>query len=134
MNETMPVSATRIISRSTRARAPGRLQGQREHHDVERPVGEIGQALVDIGGDDRDAARHAGVEGLRGDLDALALAAPVADELLEQRAVAAAEVQHPRSGRDHVGDDAEIEPHQIPAASEKTGAVSTRCRKFATVR
>ena len=74
-NETIPTRPTRIISRSTRRRAVGRLERLGEHDHVEPVVLELGQARVDVGLHHRDAARDAGVEGLGVDLDALAAAA-----------------------------------------------------------
>ncbi len=44
---------------------------------------------------------------------------PRADQLGQQVAVAAAQVEHPRSARDHVGHDAEVGPHR-PAAPAPT--------------
>ena len=65
----------------------------------------------------RHAARDAGHEAVVRALDAGAGAAALADEVREQLAVAAAEVEHARAAGDEPGDDVEVRPHQAPASS-----------------
>ena len=47
------------------------------------------------------------------DLDAARVAALGAEQVLDQRAVSAADVQHARAWRDHLGDQPQIDPHVL---------------------
>jgi hypothetical protein len=68
-------------------------------HHVEGVVVEDRQALVQVQLDHVDAALDAGQHVLVGDLDAVAAAAALALQVVEQGAVAAAEVEHARALR-----------------------------------
>ena len=78
-----------------------------------RPVVELAEARVDVGLQHRHAARHAGVEAVGRDLDAVPLAAAGADQVLEQGAVAAAEVEHPRAAGHHGRHQVEVGTHRV---------------------
>jgi hypothetical protein len=80
--------------------AMDRLQRLGEDRDVERPVGEGGEAVLQVHLQHVDVVLQA-LEHVRVvDLDAVARGLALGPEALEQRAVAAAEVQHAGAGRD----------------------------------
>ncbi len=85
-----------------------RLQGLRQHGVVERLVGEVGQVMVGVALHHRQPARQA-----QGDVGGLQLQAPALDPVLagqhvEQQALAAADVEHPRARLHQPQDGAEI--------------------------
>ena len=82
------------------------LQGVDLQHDVEALVLERGQALVQVELQHVDAALHAGQHVVVVDLDTVAGAAALARQVRQQRAVAAAQVEHVRALRHQAGDDA----------------------------
>jgi hypothetical protein len=75
------------------------LEGVDLQHHVKRLVAEHRQALVQVELDHIHAAPHAGVDVDIVQLDAIATAAALALQKVQQRPVAAAEVQHPRALR-----------------------------------
>ena len=84
------------------------LDGLAQDHDVEdlrRIFGEIG---VRVALDDGKAARHAGVDVLLGQFQSAAVHLLGRRQMFEQRAVAAADVEHPRAVWDHFGDSRQV--------------------------
>ena len=96
-NETiaLPPDAQHLLDHQPRT--VGRLQRLAEDHIIEGVVGIVDEVGVGIALDDRQAARHAFVDALLADLDAAAVDRAGRLEQLEQGAVAAADVEHPRS-------------------------------------
>jgi hypothetical protein len=84
------------------------LQSAREHDVVEGAVVEPRQSLFQIALDDIDAIgdrrQHAGIL----EFDAITMGAALLAQSPEQRAVAAAKVEHPLAGPDPAGDQIEI--------------------------
>ena len=105
-HDSHPAHAHHLLQHQRRAMRG--LQRLREDHHVVGVVLHIAQPLVDVGHHHRHAPGNAGVEALVGDLHARAIAPLLADEVVEQRAVAAAQVEHPRPARNHGGDDIEV--------------------------
>ena len=93
------------------------LQRLREHHDVERPTLEVVESGVDVALDDRDPTVDARVKAVRRDLDTVTVATTDLNQVLQQRAVAAAQVQHPRTGGHHSGHQGQIRPQHPPPGS-----------------
>jgi hypothetical protein len=85
-----------------------RLDGLRQDHEIENLAGIFDQVGVGVALHHRQAARHAGIDVLLRQFDAAPVDAFCPHQMFQQRAVAAADVQHPRAGRDHVGDGGEI--------------------------
>ena len=73
--------------------------------------GETGKAVVEIVLDDVHAGRHACADRRRIVLDAVSVDAFLSCETFQQLAVAAAKVQHARTGLDQRGDDFKISSH-----------------------
>ena len=91
-------------------------------HDVERRIVEHRQALVEIELQHVDAAAHALEHVAIGDLHAIAGAAALALQQVEQRAVAAAQVEHARALGHEAGDeplDAGVAHRAAPASSSR---------------
>ena len=84
------------------ARALDRLQRFAEHDDIEAVVRDHGQTVVDVFQQDVAAQTDRGDDLVDVDLDAVAAAVPALAQDVEQRAVAAAEVQHAAARRDQV--------------------------------
>ncbi|MPN35991.1 hypothetical protein SDC9_183496 [bioreactor metagenome] len=80
------------------------LQRQAHDHMIEESIFEVAQALVHVGLHHVHPVAHAGQQLLRIVLDAVALNLPYLHQVLEQAAVAAAEVEHPLAGCDPLGD------------------------------
>ncbi len=91
-----------------------RLEGLAEHDVVERAVGIIDQVGLGVALDDRQAGADAGIDAIAAELDATAVDALEADQVVEQDAVAAADVEHPRSRLDQVGDDLKVGADRAP--------------------
>jgi len=121
----MPSLPTWLISRSTFSVWSGGLDGHRQHHHVELVVSEHAQPGLDVALDHVDAAAHAGQHRLVVDLHAVAGAAAGSLQPGHQRTVAAAEVQHPRAGRDPAADHRQVGPqravHRPRAGRDKSG-------------
>jgi len=94
------------------------LQGVELEDDVEALVLEQRQAVLEVELDDIDAALVAGEDVGVVDFDAVAAAAALARQEREQLAVAAAEVEHPRSLGHQLGDELDVGPvaHASPFA------------------
>ncbi len=88
--------------------AAHRLQGLRQDHAVERSGVESREAALEVALDDVDAILHAGEHVGVVDVDAVAARVARLPQVLEQHAVAAAEIQHGRVGLDPGGDRLEI--------------------------
>ncbi|MPN56249.1 hypothetical protein SDC9_203935 [bioreactor metagenome] len=85
-----------------------RLQGARQHDMVEGLVGEFVEALFQVALQYIDAIRDGGKDVGVVDLDTDATHAAGIDQVLEKRAVAAAEVEHTVAGFDPGGNDVEV--------------------------
>src|SRR4029077_11096634 len=83
------------------------LQRPRQQHDVEGTVFEVAQHVLDGALGHRNTGGDAGEHGVSVDLDAVAVATTLGDQVCQQRAVAAAQVEHARALRNHAGDDLE---------------------------
>ena len=81
-----------------------RLDGERQDGVVEGLVGIVGEVAVGVALDHGEAARHAGVDALARQLDAAPVDGLGVGEQLQQRAVAAADVEHARARLHHLGD------------------------------
>src|SRR5512132_3331935 len=92
-----------------RPRRPHRLQRLAEHHVVERPVWIVEQVGVGVALDYRKPGADAGVDAVAGQLDAAPVDLLELHEVVEQRAVAAADVEHSRTRLDHVGDQLQVD-------------------------
>ena len=80
------------------------LQGVDLQHDIEARIIEGGQSLVKIELDDVHILAHTGQHIGVIDLDAVPAAAPLRLQIGQQAAVAAAQIQHPRTGRHQLRD------------------------------
>ena len=87
-----------------------RLQGLGQDHAVKLPGGEGAEALVQVGLDDIQAAADAGEDLLLVQLDADQAAMVGLPQPGQQRAGAAAQVEHAGARRDQFGDALIIEP------------------------
>ena len=76
------------------ARAAGGLQGLGQDDEVEGIVGIVGEVGVGVALDHGEAVGDAVVHALLGELDAAGVDAVVLGEVVQQRAVAAADVEH----------------------------------------
>ena len=99
-------------------RLAGRLQGLAQHDIVEGAGGIGAQVGVGVALDDAEAAPDAGIHPRLAELDAAAVDLLEMHEVVEQRAVAAADVEHPRAGLDHVGDELQVDPDAVAAADD----------------
>ncbi len=89
------------------------LKGARQHHIIEAAVGIVGQVGVGVAVHHRQAVRNgAGHQG-HVDLDAASVAALGLEQMVDQHAVAAADVQNASTRLDHVGDQRQIDPHVL---------------------
>ncbi len=95
-----------------------RLQRLAQHDDVEGTVGEGGQVVIGVALDDREPMPHAGIDAGLAQLDAAPVDAFLARQIGEQRPVAAADIEHPRSRLDHVGDQPQVAP-QLAGAGRR---------------
>ena len=84
------------------------LQGLRQDHVVEGVVLEQGEARFQVELQDVDVVAHAGEHFRVVDLHPVAVRLVPVPQVLEERAVAAAEIQHPRAGRDPLRDGLEV--------------------------
>ena len=80
-------------------RAFGRLDGLREDRDVENARRIVAQIRVGVALHDRQAARHAGVHVLLAEFQPARVGALFRHQMFQQRAVAAADVEHARAAR-----------------------------------
>ena len=71
---------------------------------------------------------HAGVDARLAQLHAAPSTALSRDEIGEQRAVAAADVEHPRAGLDHLGDQPQIAAQLVRHAPPTAGRRCSRIR------
>ena len=114
-----------------------RLKRLVEHDVVERVVRVVAQSLVDVPLHDGESLGDAGADPLLRDLDAAAGHAFLANELLQEGAVAAAQVQDLRPRRDETEDDAVVDPgpfgHHRDAASRIPLLSATLARKFVMI-
>jgi hypothetical protein len=85
------------------------MDGQAEDGVIEGTVGIIGKVAVRVALDHRQPARHTGVDALAGNLDAAPVDVLGVGQQLQQRAVAAADVEHARPALDHFGDQQVID-------------------------
>ncbi len=92
-----------------RLRVVGRLQRLRQDHIVEAVVGIEDEVVVGVALDHRQAARHAFVDAALRQLDAASVDLLVGLQQFEQRAVAAADVEHLSAGSIRFGDDLEVD-------------------------
>ena len=76
---------------------------------VEGEVGVIDEVGVGVALDHRQALRHAGIHPGLAELDAAAVDAALLGQQAQQRAVAAADIEHARAGRHHLGDEQQID-------------------------
>ena len=104
------------------ARLLHRLKRARQHHVVECAVRIVREVGVGIAMHHRHAVRHRADHLGHVDLDAARVAAFGARQMIDQHAVAAADVEHARAGRDHLGDQPEIDAHVL--GDEADGVVS----------
>ncbi len=81
-----------------------RLQRLREHDEVELPGGEGGKPVIEVGLHHVQPAADAGQNRPFVQLDAHDLAAAAAPQPGQEAAVAAAQVQHARAGRNQLDD------------------------------
>ncbi len=86
-------------------------------HDVEGGVVEHREAFVEVELDHVDAAPHALQHVAVGDLHAVAAAAALSLQQVEQRAVAAAEVEHARAFGNEAGDHALVHRRSLMRVS-----------------
>ena len=93
-----------------------RLQRLAQDDEVEGVVGIGGEIVVGVALDDRKAARHGLVDALLRQLDAAAVGLLLLLEALQQRAVAAADVEHARARRHEAGDDLQVDALGMSAA------------------
>src|SRR5690606_13714137 len=97
-----------------------RLQRQRHPDDIETAGTEIGEALVESLLDDIDAARNAARDVIGIDFDAESIHLLVVAQHFQQRAVAAAEIEHAGLRFDPVVNQRQIEAHY-------SNSPATRC-------
>ena len=91
------------------------LERLAEDDVIEGRVGVIGESLVEIALEDRDAAGDGALDFGAGELDAARIDALIGGEPFEQLAFAAAEVEHAAAGLDDLADDRVIAAtQQIP--------------------
>src|SRR5690606_21216006 len=99
-------------------RASQCLQRVGHQHRIEALVRKVGQAEIEVGLDDVDAASDALGDLLRIDFDAVALDVVTALEHVEQGPVSAAEIENSAAGGDPAPHDVEIAPqHQQLSAT-----------------
>ena len=103
-----------------------RLERARQHHIVERAVRVVREVGVGVAVHHRHAVRDRADHLGHVDLDAARVAALGAEQMVDQRAVAAADVQHARTRRDHLGDQPQIDAHVL--GDEADGVVSAHAR------
>ena len=83
-------------------------QGLGQHRVVEGAGGEVVEVVVGVALHHRQAPRQAGRDAFGADLQTAALDALLAAEQLQQLALAAADVEHPRAGTHEAQDLAEV--------------------------
>ena len=86
-----------------------RLDRLRQDHVVERIVGIIRKVGVGIALDDRQSLGEARVDAFARNLDPAPVDALAVPQQSQEIAVAAADIEHARAGRHHVGEQQEIE-------------------------
>ena len=92
------------------------LERQRHDHDVERIILEIVETLIDVVLQDRYAALKTSQHALIRDLDTESIGT-ASNQFVQQRAIAAAKVQHPSAGGHERRDDVMIGAHQTVSAN-----------------
>src|SRR5436190_1516211 len=75
-----------------------------------RPVRKGGKVVVGIALDDRQSVPYAGVDAGLPQLDTASVGALLARQISEQRPVAAADIEDPRTRLDHVGNQPQVAP------------------------
>src|ERR1700730_4921842 len=90
------------------ARLTRGLQGLAQHDDVESAGRIGGEIAIGIPLNDRKPVADTGVAARLAELHAAAVDSLVANEMGEQRAVAAADIEHARAGLDHLRDELQI--------------------------
>ena len=84
-------------------RLPRRLQGLRQDHIIKRTIRIIGQIRIGIALDHRKSLRDAFIDPRLREFHPAGINAAPLGQQPQQRAVAAADIQHTRSGLDHLG-------------------------------
>src|SRR6185437_12978941 len=92
-------------------------------HDIERCVVEPGKPALEIALDDVDAIAHAREHARVVDLDAVAARASLRGEIVQQRAVAATQVEHVRAVSDPASD------RRVVGARDAGAGNGNRCRR-----
>ena len=119
----------RSMFSSTSARMVRRLDRLRQHDIIEGIVGIVGKVGVGVALDHRQALGDAFVDTLARQFDAAPVdAAPLAEKA-QQFAVAAADVEHARAGRHHVGDQQKIDA-RAAVADRASAIVRSRLRRI----
>src|SRR6185437_14524680 len=95
------------------ARRIGRLDGLRQDRIIEGVIGVIDKVGVCVALDHRESLRHAIIHARLAELDAAAVDVPPRGKQAEQRAVAAADIEHARAGRHHLGDEKQVDARGI---------------------
>ena len=99
------------------------------------PFGKGGEVVVGVALDDRQAVPHAGIDAGLAQLDAARVDALLARQIGEQRAVAAADIEHPRARLDHVGDQPQVAPQLAGRRRcRQASGATTRSRRAARAR
>ena len=109
------------------ARLARRLQGLRQDHVVEGVVGIIGKVGVGVALDHREPLGDAVVDALARNLDAAAVDVLGLGQEFQQLAVAAADVEHPRAGLDHLRRPPAGRRARCRRVRAACGGASSRC-------
>src|SRR5215510_13129663 len=89
---------------------PRRLDRQAQDGVIEGGIGVVDQVAIGIALDHGQPTRHTGVDAFAAHLDAAAIDVLGVGEQLQERAVAAADVEHARAGLDHFRDQQMVDP------------------------
>ena len=89
------------------------------------PIGISVEIAIGVPLDHRQPVPHAGIDAGLAQLDAARIDALVARQIGEQRAVAAADVEHARARLDHVGDQPQVAPQPPGGARVAAGSGAT---------
>ena len=102
----VPADAQHVLEND--ARTARCLQRLGEDDVIERIIRIVGEVGIGIALDDRKSPRHAVVDALARELDATPVDAAGLRQQCQQLAIAATDIEHLGSGRDHIGNDQEI--------------------------
>ena len=90
-----------------------RLQGARQHDVIECAIRIVREVDIGIAMHYRQASGDRPGDFRHVDLDAAGVAVLGPEQMVDQRAVAAPDVEHPSARRDHAGDHCQIDAHVL---------------------